>query len=140
MPRASCRIGVQSSGKKVDPHLGFLVTPEGNGFSYGGQAEGCIIVLELPDWRACGPGVEDRSLRTQATLGFWARAWQVRSAELNRDLVHLKSGEDLTDAQVQFLSLMALFMKRWWNTRPWDFSHNGSFEMLQTIKILLQGD
>lgn len=79
---------------------GFWLAPEGNVFSSGRQAEGCIVVLELPNWRACGPGVEDRSLRTQATLGFWARAWQVRSAELKRDLVHLKSGEDLTNAQV----------------------------------------
>lgn len=100
MPRASCRIVVQSSGKKVDPHLGFLVSPRGQCFSSGGQAEGCVVVLELPNWRACGPGVKDRRRRTQATLGFWARAWQVRSAELNRDLVHLKSGEDLMNAQV----------------------------------------
>ena len=40
---------------------------------------------------------EDGSLRTQLGLGFWVRIWQAQSTDLNRDLVHLKSGRGSDD-------------------------------------------
>ena len=49
--RLDCIIGVWSSGMQVVTHLAFPVSPIGQHFSSGGQAECCIVSPELPNWR-----------------------------------------------------------------------------------------
>ena len=44
VPRSAYIFGVQPNAVQVDPHLGFLISPRGQCFSSGGQAEWGIVV------------------------------------------------------------------------------------------------
>ena len=73
MLRSAYIFAVQPNGMQVESQFGFLGSPRVQCFSSGGQAECCIVVLDLQTGGLVGKSSEDGCVRTQLGLLFWVR-------------------------------------------------------------------
>ena len=135
MPRVDCIIGVQLSAVQVDLYLAFLGSPKGNVFLLENRQSAALWLRNFQSGCLVDGECENGSLRTHVRRRFWARARQAPSADLNRDIMNLKSGRGSN------LGLGLNFCPFWplyegdSISSPWRFTHNGSCEMLQTTRI-----